>query len=308
MCKLKTTPTCTFASFLQEVGNTSDDPMDVFCRSNHMKSLGLFAEGTESLDSGSNSLADSHEPEDLDLEPGTDHQVSESDLVQVGNDDARPPDESSTSKKQWDTFEMEFANALEISEEKIMSGQFQNQFDSSSLKQDLLIEMITALHDSKNHLSSTDEANESENISPFQSDSESKLQNPRLNTSCQTRPRRQLLSLSTLETIHESEIDRALEIVENAPDSIQSQVKMNPNSSEEETVSPSSSRDPRLVWGIKQKSGDTCNVGEELMEQLRQLSMSQAGGHEGLGEAVVNLSSNDNIHSVQGMTILLVVK
>ena len=102
-----------------------------------------------------------------------------------------------------------------------------------------------------------------------------------------TRPRRQLLSLSTLETIPESDLDRMLEAVEGggAPGANQNASTDSDVFSQTDSdvvLSPSSPQ--KLAWGLKEGSLSGSS-NEELMEQLLQLSLSQSDGRMGFGEA-----------------------
>lgn len=100
------------------------------------------------------------------------------------------------------------------------------------------------------------------------------------------RPKKQLLSLSTLETIHESEIDRLLETVETVENAeADANLRVGVDSdvfslTDGESASPLSPHS-KLQWGMVEGSGRS---NDELMEQLHRLSLDQASGRVGLGD------------------------
>ena len=182
------------------------------------------------------------------------------------------------SKLSWDDFKTQFNDTLKIAEEKVTADQFHRQevisaASSAKIQQDL-IEIITSLHSSSD-IPPSDVSGES-----MQEGCASGSKNS------PTKHRRQLLSLSTLETIEESEIDRALEIVENDQSGLEivendqsgahgsniDPTHSNASNPAGNTVSPR----PEFIWNVKGNPSSCYGDGSELMDQLRQLSETQA--------------------------------
>ena len=261
--------------------------MDVFSRYSHIKSLGLY---TETDELGLESLEPLEPNSEVDQFPwNTDTQVEQPLEVgrtiecTVSNDGALNSKENS-----WNDFKTEFSDVLKVSEEKIASGEIHLQQKpttaSNDAKHDFLIEMIKAIHDSREP-PSLDEVGSVENLKQGGAVDQSLAGESvpsKPSQSSPTRPRKQLLSLSTLETIHESDLDRLLETVESAiADGSQSfghdEVF---NLTDSDTMSPASPH-PKL-WGMKDSSSsDSAN--EDLMKQLQQLSLSQSKGAKVVG-------------------------
>lgn len=150
----------------------------------------------------------------------------------------------------WDRFKSEFSESLQESEERLASGNIKGPIED--LKQQLLLNAILSMHDdtsnSKHHESTV-------NSDPVESEmpkSPSKL-------------RRSLLSINSLETIHESELDRLLE-----SDSLVLMDSRAADSVEESLVTP-----PKLVWE-REDTG-------ELMKELEKLSKSEAKETRSIG-------------------------
>ena len=225
--------------------------------------------------------------------------------------------------KSWEDFKVEFDDVFRSCEEKVTynrlhpaelsSGSNQSPAESapgsgsmsSDLSRDLIIEMITSLHDSKDGSSnghmvetgSTKERDEKwawrpENATPASLDNgvtpRSDPAAPPTDAGVKSSPPsssrgRRLLSLTTLETIQEHEIDRLLKSVESpTPLGTDSGVF---SLTDSDGASPSS---PHLkgvwhakgAWGMRENGGSS----DDLMKQLHQLSLTQADGHRGFGE------------------------
>lgn len=247
----------------------------IFSRGDHIKSLGLYAAGEEGLDFELDSM--------VNLEPNILEERTVGKSSDLSLDDCS---KSRTAIKSWDDFKTEFDDVFKETEEKVASGQLDSlplTPRSTDVGQDLIIEMITSLHDSRQSAGEVERESGPKWILPVPPDSAS---SQTCSQSSPTRPRKPLLSLGTLETIHESEIDRLLESIEKTPDP-----KHNPRTGTDSdfcsltdsgTASPSSPH-PRLAWGMQE--GSTSDSGnDELMKQLFELSLTQADGHQGLGE------------------------
>lgn len=263
--------------------------MDVFSRYSHIKSLGLYSEG-DNLDTESD-LLEALEP-NPELEhfswnrsEQVDHPVQQGRTIDstVSNDSIHGSKENS-----WNDFKTEFSDILKVSEEKIESGEIHIQqkpaTNASDARQDFLIEMIKAIHDSReppsleedeNGTTDTVEVGKGQQPPAGESGAASKP-----SQSSPTKPRKQLLSLSTLETIHESDLDRLLESVDSAISDGNTQFFDNDeifNLTDSDVTSPTSP--PPKSWGIKDSSSDSAS--EDLMKQLQQLSVSQSRGGGG---------------------------
>lgn len=268
----------------------------VFTRSDHIKSLGLFSEEddleiTELADLEPNFLA-SRVPE---REPAHEKHHNNTESGQSSADTNIPDGIScvQTSKsRSWDDFKREFDEAFQTSEAKVLSGQFSssdlpNSADllnsstsmhsaTTDIRHELIIEMITSLHDSREAAAATCKHDQSSKIVP-----------PPAKHS-PTRSRKQLLSMSTLETIHESEIDRLLESIESSGSNQHRRSDSDFFSlTDSDTASPSSPHVIRGEWGLHESSSPD-NGNDELMKELLQLSIKQADGHQGLGEVLLS--------------------
>ena len=286
----------------------------VFSRSDHIKSLGLYSE-EDGLELETDDVWVDLEP---DLEPdlrgkgqrtvGEGVEVGVECIISQGN-----------HQRSWDDFKAEFDDVFRDSEEKMASGDFHSTMPtlstdalpstttprtttpstttpstttpsttstnvlpsttntnapSADMRHDLIIEMITSLHDAR------------ECATKAGGLVESKQDNLAHKQNSPTRPRRQLLSLSTLETIHEAEIDRLLESMENsAPEPVQN--GNDPSGSEAMSALP-----PK-EWGIQEETSN-----DQLLEQLHQLSLRQANGRKGYGDRMV--SSAQTANGLQG--------
>ena len=164
------------------------------------------------------------------------------------------------------------------SEDKIMSGDMDTVFPPSpplppvhgaDIRNDLIIEMITSLHDSRVS-GTTTESGISQTPSPLDG-----ILSQVSTQGSPSRPRRQRLSLTNLETIHEADLDRLLNDVTPADRPRGGTDSDFYSLTDSDTASPSSLH-PKKVWGLQE---DTTSD-EELMKQLHQLSMM----HQGLGE------------------------
>ncbi len=285
--------------------------MSIFSRSNHIKSLGLHLEEEEKEEEEEEEERGGKDKTELELKSGaltnekcggliSDQYRPSSSGVELDVDSSRkgavvmkPPDKDSEESielnKSWNDFQTEFDNSLKISEDKMASGLLQNQQETSKEHQDMLMEMIMSLHSSN----STEQQSGGNDV--IHTGSPVLLLKP--SQSSPTRPRRQVLSLNTLETIPESEIDRALEIVESTSyEKLQSNDSGTFSLTDDDPLSPSSPQ-TCLKWGMRKDMPS--NRDNELMEQLVQLSHTQANGHVGFGD-----SSTTNTVSSDGSSII----
>ena len=273
----------------------------IFSRSSHIKSLGLYSE-TEGLDLESDTLV-SLEPNKsplltTDLQLGKHSQLE----VTIRGGASQGVGQEGTQLESWTEFEEEFSEALRVSEDRIESGLSRPQMSSLSSpdkdpRRDLLIEMITALHDSRPSTAATAKGgstggadsgrNPPSGGESIQEEEEGKEGSGLFKLPPQTsptRPRRQLLSLSTLETIPEAELDRVLEVVETAGPPAHSSPLPSQDSDvlslTDSDVAASPSESPqkkRLAWGLKETPSPDSDH-QQLMKQLRQLSEAQSNG------------------------------
>lgn len=207
-----------------------------------------------------------------------------------------------TAFQSWNDFKTEFDDVFRDSEEKIASGELDAVSLPSSplvpalgadIRNDLIIEMITSLHNSRQKPADEADAESVMKQIPSPLDGDVHTQSP------PTRPRKQNLSLSSLETIHESDIDRFLESVDNAPaPGILSCPRAGTDSdfySLTDSDGASPSVNSKKAWGVQEGStSDSGNKG--LMKQLYQLSLNQADGHQGLGEGKGVFSPTDRLN------------
>lgn len=288
--------------------------MNVFSRSTHIQSLGLYyedrhAEGESDLivNLEPNLVAKSHQVPITNFEDSSrevEAELLEAESEPIGrsglakyddsyDSDSKKDGHDEIARKSWDEFKADFADVLRSSEAQIASGQLgpttssstgwlghqQDPAPSADVRQSILIEMITSLHNSRNlPPTGTDTAPSDKEWSP---------EDPtptRTSQGSPTRPRKQLLSLTTLETIHEAEIDRLLEKVEDA--SSDQGVDLEGDSGDVFSLPDSSSGIPmsstsqcsKLAWGMKE-SADSRGVNDDLMKQLHQLSLAQRSRH-----------------------------
>lgn len=274
--------------------------MSIFSRSSHIKSLGLYSEA-EGLDLESDLLVDFEAEEQLLTTKVSSQETEAVNTVsrrEVAS--SKVSDHINDGPKSWSEFKSEFSNVLRMSEDKVESDQFRDWEVEpvADLRRDIFIEMITALHDSRT--SSIDSGEETglpgEGVAELSPTEEGVFSKLTTSQSSPTRPRRQLLSLSTLETIHEAEIDRMLEAVENAdPEEL---LHVGTESSLTDSDAAASRSSPqKLVWGMKESPGSS---NEELMEQLEQLSLAQSNGHAGFGDSMLSSGSTSNVASRPG--------
>lgn len=238
----------------------------VFSRGDHIKSLGFYSaeELEEGMDLELDSLENS-EPVQLHGQP-----VNSAIETNASSEDCKKEEQS------WDDFKSEFDDVFRESEDKIASDKLDAMTSlspplvpalSSDMQNDIIIEMITSLHDSR----------ERERKSAGKDDAGAVTTPSPLTRSSPSRPRKQLLSLSNLETIPESDIDRLLENVEGHP--------RTGTDSDFYSLTDSDTASPSLplkrAWGLLEGPNGSS---EGLMKQLYQLSLTQADGHQGLGE------------------------
>lgn len=276
----------------------------VFSRGDHIKSLGIFSEGDGldlELDSLMNSEPKFPEKGQKSSDRVVHHAVGKNCSIRHGNTATLGNQEAAF--QSWNDFKTEFDDVFRESEEKIASSQLDpvtsvaaptpQPLGVADMRHDLIIEMITSLHDSQQCAGEVEGKTLKQALpssSPLDS-ATAPLIHPQ---SSPTRPPKQLLSLGTLETIHESEIDRLLESVDNTTVSrLQRHPRIGTDSdfcslTDSDTASPSSPH-PKGAWGMLE--GSTSDSGnDELMKQLFHLSLTQADGHQGLGEGKSVLS------------------
>jgi hypothetical protein len=183
---------------------------------------------------------------------------------------------SAATLMSWDDFKTEFDEVFREAEDKVVSGEINAMFPpsppalgSEDTRNDLIIEMITSLHDSRADIVPAI------NHTPLTMDgalSQVHTQNS------PNRQRRQLLSLTNLETIHEAELDRMLENMDDVSTPRRSRGCTDSgfySLTDSDTTSPSSLQ-PKRVWGLPEDSTSD----EGLMKQLHQLSLA----HQSFGE------------------------
>lgn len=262
--------------------------MSIFSRSDHIKSLGIYsAQGCLDFDN-SLELGSSHSiNSSVDLEPNLSERASSPEKDAEGENRTNDKDASS---KSWDDFKAEFSSVFQASEEKVASGEVfratspvtspVQSASGSGAQHDLIIEMITSLHDSRERGLAQNHHHRHQSPEAEETTSAVSLQDL-CKSSSPTRPRKRLLSLTTLETIREAEIDRLLETVEDSAAFDRLHRGDGSMADRDDTTSPSSSPHPRGAWGMQEGERGS----EELMRQLQRLSLRQANGHGGLGEA-----------------------
>lgn len=199
---------------------------------------------------------------------------------------------SETAFQSWDDFKTDFDDVFREAEEKIASGDAVSLPSpplapalGADIRNDLIIEMITSLHDSRQK--SADDAGAESVTKQIPLPLDGAVSHVHTQNS-PSRPRKQLLSLSNLETIHESDIDRLLESVPNVPNRPSAGTDSDFYSlTDSDTASPSCVHS-RKAWGMQE--GSTSDSGSEgLMKQLHQLSLDQAGPTGSLnGSALVS--------------------
>lgn len=264
---------------MQELEFPEGEHPAIFSRGDHIKSLGMYAGEEDGLDLELDSMVNLEPNSMVNLEPNFVEEPGEETMGE-SSEGCR------TATKSWDDFKTEFDDVFKESEKKLASGQLAPlppaPCSTDMVEHDLIIEMITSLHDSRQSAGEV----ERESAPELLLDSAASQMHSQTSP---TRPRKPLLSLSTLETIHESEINRLLESTDKAPDP-----RRNPRTGTDSdfcsltdsgTASPPSPY-PRVAWGMQEGStSDSSN--DELMKQLFELSLTQADRHGGLGEGKV---------------------
>ena len=279
-----------FVFFIQDFGDGVEEEIHIFNRSDHIKILGLPLGDQESssytsvLDLESDSLSSSSNV----LEHSSSKEDSE----------WKDEDYGSSSTNSWDKFKTEFSNKLKEAE-KAVTDEESEQLKSPpppATRDDLFIEMITAFHDSR---LACDEPEEVISTSDLQIITSSRSSAPSISSAnilklqtSPTKPRKPLLSLSTLEAIQESDLDWSLENVEKMESGLECNEEDSDTFTDGNLISPFSPRS-KLAW-VADNGGGSNGVrkaGKEeasLMEQLQKLSKTQANSSAGFGESVVS--------------------
>ena len=269
----------------------------VFSRSDYIKSLGDLHK--VEYPSGQNLEPESCkvlEPDDVELIGGSKEvestQHSEADL-QHGH-----VIENKLPMSSFKEFKDEFSDALKEAEEKLASSLKEDTLTPYTNRDNIFIEMVTALHDSRCSLEDGKEPelnSQSDKISCFDDGGDTPggflhlcSSSLKLQTS-PTKPRL-TVSLSNLKAIQESDLDHSLESTENL------ELSQSYDAEDSDPFTESNSIFlPRheLAWGLKKNSG--CNddsssgydgIGTaQLMDQLHQLSMTQTHGYAEVSKA-----------------------
>ncbi len=261
----------------------------MFSRSSHIKTLGLCLGNSES-----GSSISVHE-----LESNSIPSISSSTDILDPNGSTEELD-GTLSTHSWEKFKNEFSDKLREAEKAVAEGENGGPVSPPApavTRDNLFIEMITAFHDSKlTHeepeevISSSDleiGISNTTDVSRNGSDYVSKYQlSP-------TKPRKSLLSLSTLEAIQESDLDWSLENIDKGAES-----GLECNGEDSESFTESYIGSPfspysRTAWEVEKNVGSTSGSGgkknqDSLMEKLQQLSRSQANGTVGFGDSVMS--------------------
>lgn len=152
----------------------------------------------------------------------------------------------------WNKFKEEFSAMLQTSQEKIAmdSNEMTDDLSKEAIHEQLLINAISMLHSSEQEGTPVSQPS-------FNSFNSAML---RVGELSPLRQRKRLLSQGTLETIHESEIDKVLEMADV------------PNQQGDENQNPPTEAPPlpKFVWD-SEDNGDA-----SLMKELEQLSLSQS--------------------------------
>lgn len=222
----------------------------VFSRSFHLHSLGLESFASES---GNADLQDKH---DLVTSP----QGKPCNRKETSKEDSHTQEPNSDSEIDWLKFKSDFTNLLQASETKLASGQIDERGIPLDLKQQLLVDAIVAVH-------SEQDMPQAEQGSPSTGCLEHNDRGHTRSLECSNSPsrmRKGILSLSALETIHETELDRVLEAM---PDLTMCHAPAS-NQTANEAVTMDKPR-PKLVWDKE----DT----DTLMGELEQLIKTKRG-------------------------------
>ena len=224
-------------------------------------------------------------PDPVEIRPGP---------VKIRPDPVEIRPDPCSEETQWEQFKSEFTYTLESSEQHIEEEtrlSTQGAEDVRCLRQQLLIDAITALHtDTGENQAVTHSATEQVEAEEIQESTEScSTVNTHLggvasratisdmtrlssftSTSSDVLSLRQtgILSLGRLETIHESKLDRMLELVEGGtqPEAVRGESPIVDSRGQGRNVPH-----PPLVWDT---NGETGN--EVLMKELEQLSKKQS--------------------------------
>ena len=301
----------------QDVEDGCDGEANIFSRTDHIKSLGL---SLGEADLGLSIGASVHDLE-LDSVSSGSSNILEHSRSNVG---WRDGDYGSSSTNSWDAFKAEFTDKLREAEKTVEDEEEDNGEGPSSppaplmSQDDLFIEMITAFHDSKLDHGEPEalSASDLQGVAPRNSSLQNSVASvPKLQTS-PTKPRKSLLSLSTLEAIQESDLDWSLENVDRMESGLECCGEDSETFTDENFTSPFSPAS-RIAWeedGGKPNDGgregaagaDEGKRGGEkdeasLMKQLQQLSRTQANGSTGFGESVMTEAAlSTNSQQMQG--------
>jgi len=295
----------------------------IFSRTDHIKSLGLGL-GEDEL--GLNCGASVH-----DLELDSVSSSSSNVLEHSGSGENlgwRDGSYSSPSTSSWDAFKSEFTDKLREAEKAVEEedegndGRLSSPPAPSMNRDDLFIEMITAFHDSRlgcedpEGVSSSDLQSFSGGYPQYQLLRSNGTNVPKLQTS-PSKPRKSLLSLSTLEAIQESDLDWSLENMDRLESGLECCGEDSETFTDENFTSPFSPAS-RIAWGeVGGKASDAggregaegadegSREGKKdetsLMAQLQQLSRTQANGRTGFGESeIAEVALSTSSPQVQG--------
>ena len=213
------------------------------------------------------------------------------DPVEIRPDPVEIQPDPCGEEMKWEQFKSEFTDTLESSEQHIEEETrlgTQGAEDVRSLRQQLLIDAITALHsETEGNQAGTHSATEHVKAEQIQESPESRstVDNhseegvaskdmtrlssyPSGSNDALSLRQTGILSLRRLETIHESKLDRMLELVESGtqPEAVQGESPIVDSRGQGRNVPH-----PPLVWDTNGETGS-----EVLMKELEQLSKEQS--------------------------------
>ena len=208
---------------------------------------------------------------------------SQGDEKEASNEEFDNQKTDSDAETDWTKFSSDFSESLQVSEQRLASGQFDEQgLPLNDLKEQLLLDAILAMHDededpdklqtvaSMDAPTAIGAAHSCEHSASTTVDVE-EISEGSISPS---KTRRSILSLSALETIHESELDRVLETVPDLPHL--------PASNQTTDVGANDKPPPKLVWGKEDTS--------VLLTELELLSKSEVRYSE--TQPIRNLSTS----------------